>query len=69
MNIGFHYEGEKQLCCGSFFNDPKSTCMNLLVGAVCLIWEKEEEKKKERGEACFPGGLLTAYEMRFGLSV
>lgn len=50
MNIGFHYEGEKQLYCGSFFNDPKSTCMNLLVGAVCLIWEKEKEKKGERGE-------------------
>lgn len=62
MNIGFHYKGEKQLCCGSFFNDPKSTRMNLLVGA-CLfdmgggeteVKEGEEEEKKST-----PSGILT----------
>lgn len=67
MNIGFHYEGEKQLCCGSFFNDPKSTCMNLLVVAVCLIWGNGIREKKGKGEPV-PQWVLTDHETRLGLS-
>lgn len=49
MNIGFHYEGEKQLCCGSFFNDPKSTHMNLLVGARLFDMGGREAEVKGGG--------------------
>lgn len=49
MNIGFHYEGEKQLCCGSFFNDPKSTRMNLLVAARLFDMRGREREVKGGG--------------------
>lgn len=64
--LDFIMRMKKQLCCGSFFNDPKSTCMNLLVVAVCLIWRKKWERKT-RGEL-FPHWVLTDHETGLGLS-
>lgn len=47
---------KKQLCCGSFFNDPKSTCMNLLV--VACLFDMGEGTGWGGGES-FPLWVLT----------
>lgn len=66
--LDFIMRVKKQLCCGPFFNDPESTCMNLLAAAVCVICEGilAERKKRERGET-FPQGVLKDYETRLRL--